>query len=140
MARQRPIILDDDDPPPVRQAPEYQERSRDAFEQGLAATLIGAVMLLLGVLAPLALMVLSRNRFDDQYSDRHDPIILIVVIFVGVIAMLLISTVGAILGLRGQSRARRDGVTAAMPIAGTLLSFTAIGVWLLLVLGLVYGL
>jgi hypothetical protein len=137
MARQ-PIILDDDDDLPQPRPKEKEKRgSREGFESGLAATLIGATFLIIGMLAPVLIMAITSRRYDGYGPGRHDSAILEVLIFLAILGAEIICIVGVILAIRGLKRARTDRSPTGMPAAGIMLCLSAMFLWLLIGLGIV---
>lgn len=128
MARSRPVILDDDDPPPRHS--EVREQSRDGFEWGLASSLIGATLLILAPLVVLLVMASSRSSLDD-YSSHSDMTKLEILSYLGVIGAIIFCIVGFMFGRHGMSRSRAERTSAALPVSGMLLNLAAVFVWLL---------
>ncbi len=104
MARQpTPLILDDDDEDDRRRHRdrEAKDRSRDGFEMGLASSIIGAVFLVVGTLAPLLLMTLMRGRYNGSGYGGGAETLLDVVSFFSLAGAELMCLIGLILGRKG---------------------------------------
>ena len=142
MARQpTPLILDDDDEDDRRRHRdrEAKDRSRDGFEMGLASSIIGAVFLVVGTLAPLLLMTLTRGRYNGSGYGGGAETLLDVVSFFSLAGAELMCLIGLILGRRGVRRARAGRTTTALPVAGVLLNIAALFLWLFLAIFVVAG-
>jgi len=127
MAREKPIILDDDDPPP-RRSREPKEASRSGFEMGLASVLLGATLLIVGAKAHEYVIFLTASR-----AMNHDSTIYSFLSYLGVFTFIgaeLICIVGVMMGMRGMARARAEGGSIALPVAGFLLSLFAVFIWI----------
>ena len=129
MARARALILDDDDPPPRHS--EAREAHRDAFEWGLASTLIGTTLMIVAPLVLLLIVASSRGSYDG-YSSSHGEVAKIEAFsYLGVIGAVIFSIVGFLFGRHGLTRARAERTAAALPVSGMLLCLAALCIWLL---------
>lgn len=132
MAREKPLILDDDEPSPPKRNVEVRETPRFGFEWGLASTIIGGVLL---IAAPGALMFClffwgsGRGEMGLSYSDTRLANIAGIVVCAGA---LIMSILGLMFGSRGLGRSRQAHQPAALPVCGLLLCFAAMIVWLII--------
>jgi hypothetical protein len=133
MARDKSVILDDDDPLPPRRLREAREEpSRDGFEWGMASTIIGAAFLILGPLFLLLLANLPRSSYDGYSYSRSESSRFEVVSIVAIVGAKVLCIAGFFFGLRGLSRARSDRSPPALPLTGILLCIAAIVLWLMI--------
>ena len=134
MARTRPVILDDDDPP-VRHS--ESREVRDGFEWGVASSLLGGTLVILAPLVVLLIVATARPG-NDEYSSSHSIVANFELFcYLGVVGAVIFSIVGFFFGRHGLSRARADRTSAALPVCGMLLSLAAAFAWLLGVLVIV---
>ena len=131
MARERSVILDDDEPPAPKRAAAPSEHSRFGFEWGLASTIVGATFLMTGPLVMLLLMAV-RPSYDDYYSGRTSTSRFEVATFVGIFGVIVLCILGFMFGLRGLGRARQHRAPAALPVTGMLFCFAAVCFWVVL--------
>ncbi len=134
MARERAIILDDDEPPAPKRPAEARETPRFGFEWGLASTIMGAIFVVSGPLFLIVLMSLSRPYYDDSYSVRSSVSKYEVVAYGGILAAIALCIAGLLFGIRGLGRARLYRTPAALPITGMLLCFAAICFWVVVMI------
>ena len=129
MATQAPIILDDDEPQPLQQR-DSNDRSRDGFEISLASIVIGAMLMIFGMLAPVFLGGISSS--NGHYSGRRTNLIYFETgCYATVMFVVVINIVGIIYGMRGISIRAREGGSKALPVTGLLFCILSLGLWLL---------
>jgi hypothetical protein len=132
MAKERPLILDDDEPPTPKRPPEAREAHRFGFEWGLASTAFGATLL---IASPTALLFCvyfwgsGRGGVGLSYSEARMANIAGIVVCAGAMIM---SVLGLYFGSRGLGRARQARQPAALPVCGVLLCLAALIVWLII--------
>lgn len=139
MARERPVILDDDEPPSRKSAePRDPPAARAGFEWGLASTLMGATLLIAGTGGMVVCLLLWFAGHGQQhglsYSDLTYGRAAGVVMAGGA---FLTSAVSFLFGMRALRRARRADQPAALPVAGLLLSLAATLLWLIVLVDFV---
>jgi hypothetical protein len=132
MAKERPLILDDDEPPAPKRNVEVREAPRFGFEWGLASTIIGATLLIAGPMALLFCLVFwSGGRVEHGLSSSETNLAHVAGVVIGAGAILL-SMLGIYFGGRGLGRARQAHHPAALPVCGMLLCFGALIVWIII--------
>jgi hypothetical protein len=132
MARERTIILDDDEPPAAKRPAEARETPRFGFEWGLASTAIAAILLLASPMVLLfCLFYWSASRSDHLlgYSGVKMANGAGIVICTGA---LIFGILGLLFGIRGLGRARQAHQPAALPVTGILLSLAALIMWIII--------
>lgn len=137
MARERPLILDDDEPPAPKRAAEPRESPRFGFEWGLASTIIGATLVVAGPMALVFCLIFwSSGNYDHRlsYGDLKLAQVAGIVTSAGA---LLLTILGMIFAVRGLGHARRAHQPAALPVTGLFLSFSAFILWIIVGVDLV---
>jgi hypothetical protein len=100
-------------------------RPRFAPEQGLASLFIGAVMFItapmVGTIGMLILAMPARGKLLASATELL-PLL-------GTTLPILLMLFGSFFGLVGVRRARREGGSVALPLAGLLLNLVAFVLW-----------
>lgn len=133
MARQTPVIIDDDDPQSSRGSREARDPSRDKLECGLASTLIGATFLIVAPMSLLMFLALLRPSFDGHPGRGENSQLELLAVLAAFGAEVL-CIAGLLYGVRGVTISRLEKTTATLPVAGILLCLFGILVWLLIAL------
>lgn len=130
MARERPTILDDDEPPLPKRTAELREKPRHGFEWGLASTLLGMSLLLAGTGGIIVCILLwfGGSSTSGRGIDLNLAQIAGVVMGIGAIVF---SIFGFFFGIRGLGQARQAGQPAALPLAGIFLCIAAFLLWII---------
>jgi hypothetical protein len=138
MARERPVILDDDEPPArARADAPARESARHGFEWGLASVIVGATFLIMAPPALLFCLTLWGRGNPEHGLSLGDLKLAEVGGIVCVLGAELLCLTGLLFGIRGLGRARRERQPAALPFTGILMCAAAMVAWLIVAIDLI---